>query len=74
MNLQELIEEIAIENDIKKGRVRKIATSLMEKISQTLEADQVVRTPTIVFRPAKSDNPDKLGIVKRTPSNEEVQQ
>ena len=73
MNLKELIEEVALENDVNPGRVRKIAKALIDKIEQTLSVDQVIRTQTIVLRPiSRESDPNIIGIVKRiTPKIEE---
>ena len=74
MNLEELIKEIALELDVKPGRVRKIAKSIIDKIDQKLGVDEIIITPSLVFRPqiGKVDT-SRIGFIKRRPAKEDTE-
>ena len=73
MTFKELIDEISLENDIKRGKVRKITNSLLDKIVQKLESKEVIRTPAITFRPVQTEDANRLGFLRKvqTASKEE---
>ena len=73
MNLQELVDEIVLETDMKKPKVRKIARIVFDKIFQKLELEEIIRTPSIVIRPKKSkdETSNTMGLIKKTPPTEQ---
>lgn len=69
MNFKEFIEEIALENEIKPGKVRKITKAILEKISQKITIGEIIRTPEIIFKPSKSDSPKRFGLIIKKSSD-----
>ena len=65
MSIKNIIEEISVESGMKKGKVRTITKLLIEKIVQTLDSNESARGLGVVFKPAKSDDPNKLGILRK---------
>ena len=73
MNLQELVDEIVLETDLKKPKVRKITKIVFDKILQKLELEESIRTPSIVIRPKKrkDETNNTMGLIKTIPLTEE---
>ena len=70
MSIKNIIEEISVESGMKEGKVRTITKLLVEKIVQTLDSNESARGLGVVFKPSKSDDPNKLGILRKlTPKN-----
>ena len=53
MNFIQLVEEVAIENDLKPFKVKQILLAALAKIEKKLEEDETIRTPNLVFKPKK---------------------
>ena len=71
MNLNKLVEEVALENDLNPNKVKIIALALFTKIEQKLESRETIKTPKVVFKPRKSQNSLKLGLIKKLNKNSE---
>tara|TARA_A100000164_G_scaffold186041_1_gene165157 strand:- start:517 stop:738 length:222 start_codon:yes stop_codon:yes gene_type:complete len=68
MKFRELIEEVALETDVKPPKARRIIMSLLSKIEQTLAEDQVLRTPSMIFRPVTGkEDSNKIGVIRINP-------
>ena len=65
MSIKNIIEEISAESGMKIGKVRAISKLLLEKIVQTLDSNEPVRGIGVVFKPVKSDDPNKIGILRK---------
>ncbi len=73
MNLQEFVDEIVLETDLKKPKVRKITKIVFDKILQKLELEESIRTPSIVIRPKKNkeETNNTMGLIKTIPPTEQ---
>ena len=65
MNFYQLVEEVAIENDLKPFKVKQILLAALAKIEKKLEADETIRTPNLVFKPKKNENKLILALIRK---------